>query len=123
MKAVRKRRLILIGLVLAAVVVAVGLSLFALQRHVTYMFSPTYAEAGEAPAGTRSPLGGIAQEGSVRHIHDTLTVDFVAPHRSHQVPVVHTGLLPDLFRGGQSGDASAHGQDGTFVATQVLAKH
>jgi len=123
MKAVRKRRLILIGLVLAAVVVAVGLSLFALQRNVTYMFSPTEVDAGKAPTGNTFRLGGIVKEGSVKHIQDTLKVDFVVTDRFHQMPVVYKGILPDLFREGQSVVATGHVRDGTFVATQVLAKH
>lgn len=123
MKAVRKRRLILIGLVLAAVVVAVVLSLFALQRNVTYMFSPTEVDAGKAPAGSTFRLGGIVKENSVKHVQDSLKVDFVVTDRFHQMPVVYTGILPDLFREGQSVITTGHMQDGTFVATQVLAKH
>src|SRR5699024_11819755 len=32
-------------------------------------------------------------------------------------------IFPDLFREGQSVVATGHVRDGTFVATQVLAKH
>lgn len=123
MKAVRKRRLIIIGLVLAAVVVAVGLSLFALQNNVTYMFSPTEVDAGKAPAGSTFRLGGIVKEGSVERVHGTLKTDFVVTDRFHQMPVVYKGILPDLFREGQSVITTGRVQNGTFVATQVLAKH
>ena len=40
------------------------------------------------------------------------------------VPVVYTGLLPDLFKEGKGVVAQGTlGADGTFKATEVLAKH
>ena len=54
----------------------------------------------------------------------SLEVRFVVTDFSHQVPVVYTGVLPDLFREGAG--VVAHGRlrgDGTFVADEVLAKH
>jgi cytochrome c-type biogenesis protein CcmE len=39
------------------------------------------------------------------------------------MPVKYTGILPDLFREGQSIVATGAMQDGHFVATEVLAKH
>jgi cytochrome c-type biogenesis protein CcmE len=40
------------------------------------------------------------------------------------VPVTFTGVLPDLFREGQGVVAEGSlGPDGTFTASQVLAKH
>ncbi|HET7664045.1 MAG TPA: cytochrome c maturation protein CcmE, partial [Rhodanobacteraceae bacterium] len=98
MKAVRKRRLIVIGLVLAAAVVAAGLTLFALQNNMTYLFSPTEVDAGKAPASGSFRLGGIVEEGSVKRSKDSLKVDFVVTDRFHNMPVEYTGILPDLFR-------------------------
>ncbi len=123
MKAVRKRRLIVIGLVLGAAVVAAGLVVFALQRNMTYLFSPTEVDAGKAPEQATFRLGGIVKEGSVKRSGDSLEVDFVITDRFHQMPVEYTGILPDLFREGQSVVTTGHMQDGRFVATQVLAKH
>jgi cytochrome c-type biogenesis protein CcmE len=37
--------------------------------------------------------------------------------------VTYTGILPDLFRVGQSTITTGAMKDGRFVATQVLAKH
>ena len=42
----------------------------------------------------------------------------------HSVPIVYTGILPDLFREGQG--IVVHGSiaaDGQFTADEVLAKH
>ncbi len=123
MNAVRKRRLIVIGLVLAAAAVAGVLTVFALQRNMTYLFSPTEVDAGKAPAGSTFRLGGIVKEGSVKRSGDSLEVDFVITDRFHSMPVVYTGILPDLFRQGQSVVTTGHMQGNTFVASKVLAKH
>ncbi|HWU69926.1 MAG TPA: cytochrome c maturation protein CcmE, partial [Pseudoxanthomonas sp.] len=40
-----------------------------------------------------------------------------------QLPVVYSGILPDLFRENQAVVATGSLRDGTFVATEVLAKH
>ena len=46
----RKRRLIVVSLVLAAVGVAAGLTALALQQNMTYLFTPSEVNAGKAPA-------------------------------------------------------------------------
>ena len=119
----RKRRLIVISLVLAAVAVAAGLTVLALQQNMTYLYSPTEVEAGHAPATAHFRLGGVVLEKSVKRSNDSLKVDFVVTDRFKDMPVEYTGILPDLFREGQSIVATGAMHDGHFVATEVLAKH
>ncbi|HET7591485.1 MAG TPA: cytochrome c maturation protein CcmE [Rhodanobacteraceae bacterium] len=123
MNPVRKRRLIVALLILGAVGIATTLSVFALQRNVTYLYSPSEVDAGKAPAGHPFRLGGIVEEGSVHRVPDTLTTDFVITDRFQSIPVSYTGILPDLFRVGQSTITTGTMVDGKFVATKVLAKH
>lgn len=119
----RKRRLIVISLVLVAVAAAAGLTLLALQQNMTYLYSPSEVEAGHAPAQARFRLGGVVLEHSIKRASDSLKVDFVVTDRFKEMPVQYTGILPDLFREGQSVVATGALQDGRFVATEVLAKH
>lgn len=119
----RKRRLIVISFVLAAVAVAAGLTALALQQNMTYLYSPSEVEAGHAPAGARFRLGGVVLEKSVVRSNHSLDVEFVVTDRFKDMPVKFTGILPDLFREGQSIVATGEMQDGRFVATEVLAKH
>ena len=119
----RKRRLIVISLVLAAVAVAAGLTVLALQQNMTYLFSPSEVETGQAPASSRFRLGGVVLEKSVKRSNDSLNVDFIVTDRFKELPVEYTGILPDLFREGQSIVATGSLHDGRFVATEVLAKH
>jgi cytochrome c-type biogenesis protein CcmE len=123
MNPVRKRRLIVTLLIVGAVAVAAGLSVFALQRNMTYLFSPTEVDAGKAPESHPFRLGGIVKEGSIHHVPGTLTTDFVITDRFQSIPVTYTGILPDLFRTGQSTITTGTMEHGKFVATQVLAKH
>jgi cytochrome c-type biogenesis protein CcmE len=119
----RRRRLVVISLVLAAVAVAAGLTVLALQQNMTYLYSPSEVAAGHAPDGARFRLGGVVLEHSVRRAADSLRVDFVVTDRFKDMPVQYTGILPDLFREGQSIVATGSMQGDRFVATEVLAKH
>jgi cytochrome c-type biogenesis protein CcmE len=119
----RKRRLVAISLIVVAVAIAATLTVLALQKNMTYLFSPSEVREGHAPPDARFRLGGVVEEHSVRRSNDSLEVDFVVTDRFQTVPVEYTGILPDLFREGQSIIATGAMKDGRFVATEVLAKH
>ena len=123
MNPVRKRRLVITLMILGAVAVAAALAIFALQKNMTYLYSPTEVDAGKAPDGHPFRLGGIVAEGSVHRVPGSLTTTFVLTDRFQSIPVTYTGILPDLFRVGQSTITTGKMENGTFVATQVLAKH
>ena len=119
----RKRRLIAVALVLLAVGVAAALTVTALSRNMTYLFSPSEVEAGKAPGGAPFRLGGVVLEHSIRRDPNSLEVDFVVTDRFHDMPVKYTGILPDLFREGQSIVATGRMDGNHFIAREVLAKH
>ena len=119
----RKRRLIAVALILAAVGVAAALTTMALSRNMTYLFSPSEVLAGGAPNGANFKLGGIVLEHSVVRDTQSLQVAFSVSDRFHEIPVEYTGILPDLFREGQSIIATGRMENGRFVAREVLAKH
>ncbi len=119
----RKRRLIVISLVLAAVAVAATLIGFTLGENTNYLYSPSEVDAGHVPPDTTFRLGGVVLEKSVQRASDSLKVDFIVTDRIKQMPVTYTGILPDLFREGQSIVATGKIENGHFVATQILAKH
>jgi cytochrome c-type biogenesis protein CcmE len=119
----RRRRLIVVSLVLGAVAIAATLTALALQQNMTYLFSPSEIEAGHAPASARFRLGGVVLENSIKRSKDSLAVDFIVTDRFKEMPVRYTGILPDLFREGQSIVATGALEGGHFVASEVLAKH
>jgi cytochrome c-type biogenesis protein CcmE len=109
---------------LAVLGIASALVLNAFQSNMVFFFSPTQVAAKEAPLERSFRIGGLVEEGSIQRDEKTLTVNFVVTDLAQKIPVVYTGLLPDLFREGKGVVAQGKlGQDGVFHAEQVLAKH
>ncbi len=122
MNSARRRRLFLVLALLAAAGVAVALVTLALQQNLTYLYTPTQVHEGVAGAA-RFRLGGEVCDGSIERTPGTLKVRFDVTDRVNALPVRYEGILPDLFREGQSIVATGRMQDGEFVAEQILAKH
>jgi cytochrome c-type biogenesis protein CcmE len=123
MNPTRKRRLALAGLLLLAAAGAGTFIVLALQENLSYLHTPTEVRAGQAPAHARFRLGGVVCEGSVRRTQGSLDVRFAVTDRVRQVPVAFSGILPDMFTEGTSIIATGRMENGTFAATEVLAKH
>lgn len=126
MRTPKKRRLYLVlvcGLCLSA---ATALTLAAFSSSLTYFLSPREVLAKHPAVGLSFRLGGIVQVGSVKTTlaGDTPTTHFAVTDGQAAVPVVFTGVLPDLFREGQGVVAiGGMGPGGVFAADEVLAKH
>ncbi len=123
MTPVRKRRLAIVGMVLGAAAVAAVLVTLALQENLSYLHSPSEVLEGQVGGKSQFRLGGVVQEGSVARTAGTLEVRFEVTDRVANFPVVYSGILPDLFREGQSVIARGRVHDGHFVAEEILAKH
>ena len=109
---------------LAALGIAAALVLNAFQSNLVFFFSPTQVRANEAPRGKVFRIGGMVETGSVKRGNDGLTVRFRVTDTAQTIPVVYTGILPDLFKEGKGVVAQGKlGPDGEFAATEVLAKH
>jgi cytochrome c-type biogenesis protein CcmE len=123
MNPTRKRRLVIVISVLVAAVVAVGLTVFALQNNMNYLLTPSQVQSGEASSYKTFRLGGMVKAGSIQRAGDSLKVTFTVVDADGAMPVEYTGILPDLFRDNQSVIATGHMDNAHFVATEVLAKH
>jgi cytochrome c-type biogenesis protein CcmE len=124
----RKRRLLLVLALLAAAGVAAVLVAMALERNVTYLYTPSEVRDGEAgPAvgsgEARFRLGGMVAKGSFARTAGSLQARFEVDDGDARMPVVYEGILPDLFRENQAVVATGRMRDGVFVAEEVLAKH
>ena len=120
----RTRRGLWIAAGLAALGVAATLVLNAFQSNLVFFFTPSQVAANEAPHNRAFRIGGLVEAGSVVRESDALTVRFRVTDTARTIPVVFTGILPDLFREGKGVVAQGKlGPDGTFRATDVLAKH
>ena len=120
----RHRRFLWIGSGVVLLAAAVGLVLSAFQSNLVFFFSPTDIVENRAPQGRTFRIGGMVVEKSLTRAGDGLTVRFDVTDTAKTVPVVYTGILPDLFKEGKGVVAQGKiGADGVFRATEVLAKH
>ena len=120
----RTRRALWIVSGLAVLGIATGLVLNAFQSNLVFFLTPTQVAANEAPKDRAFRIGGLVEEGSVVREKDALTVRFKVTDTAKTIPVVFTGILPDLFREGKGVVAQGKlAADGTFRASEVLAKH
>jgi cytochrome c-type biogenesis protein CcmE len=119
----KQRRLVLIGGSLTVLAFAAALVLNALRDSIVFFSTPSMAAERKIQPGQRFRLGGLVQTGSLVR-SEQLQVKFVVTDGNAALPVVFTGILPDLFREGQ-GVISEGVLDaaGVFKADTVLAKH
>ncbi|MGN6157827.1 MAG: cytochrome c maturation protein CcmE [Devosia sp.] len=108
-----------LGVVLA---LALGLILFALRDQIVFFYSPTEIHEKQVAAGTPVRLGGLVKAGTWKKTGDQN--EFVVTDGTTDMVARYTGILPDLFREGQGVVIEgAVATDGSFAATNVLAKH
>ena len=119
----RQQRMLAVGLALAGLALAAGLTLKAFRDNMMFFVNVSDVAAGEYPANRNFRIGGLVVDGSVERDEGSLDVRFRVTDLNCELPVVYTGVLPDLFREGQG--VVAHGRMGAdvFVADEVLAKH
>ena len=123
----RKRRrlyvLLACGLGLGS---ASALALSAFSGNLVFFISPSQIAENAPPPGHFFRLGGLVERGSVRrgmvNGHPQAVFRVTDGHASVRVDL--TGVLPDLFRERQGVVAlAAVAPDGSFRASEVLAKH
>ena len=118
----KQKRLATIAGLAVVVALATTLVLVALRDQIVFFYSPSDVVAREVAAGTPMRLGGLVKDGS--WTRDGQDNSFVVTDGAEDIAARYTGILPDLFREGQGVVAEGSlGPDGTFMATNVLAKH
>lgn len=121
----KNQRLILLALALAAVLGAVLLAMSAMRDQAAFFYAPADVARKGLPLDRAVRIGGMVKPGSIRRHPDGVTIDFlVGDDTPATIPVRFTGITPDLFR--EDSGMVAEGRfrpDGTFVATEILAKH
>ena len=114
----------LAGLAVLAVAGASGLALSALKDQAAFFYAPGDVKKQGLPLGRAVRLGGLVENGSIQKAADGVTMHFVVTDGVATTPVTFKGIAPDLFR--EDSGVVAEGQfqsDGSFVATNLLAKH
>ena len=123
MKSLKKQRRIQI-IAIAAVAMAASFAAFYLAAPDALQFfrSPTEVAEKTPPEAEVFRLGGLVEEGSLVRGEGT-SITFRVTDGNASVPVTYSGVLPDLFAEKQGLVPTGRLIDGTFEATEILAKH
>lgn len=108
-----------LGLIMA---LATTLVLVALRDQIVFFYSPSDVVSKDVAPGQSIRLGGLVKDGS--WVRDGQNNSFVVTDGATDISASYVGILPDLFREGQGVVAEGSlGPEGSFQATNVLAKH
>ncbi|HUG06664.1 MAG TPA: cytochrome c maturation protein CcmE [Candidatus Limnocylindria bacterium] len=117
------RRVLLIAVLAAAVLIGF-VAVQNLATSAVYYLTPTEARERGVAAGTAARLGGQVDVGSLRYEPRTRELRFVLSDGTTRVTVIGSGAPPALLREGAGAVVEGtFAPDGTFRATQVIAKH
>ena len=120
----RHKRLLLILAGLAVLGAVAALVLNAFQSNLVFFFTPSQVSAGEAPLERTFRVGGMVERGSLKRQSGQLDVQFVITDTAKTIPVIYSGILPDLFSEGKGVVVQGRlDSTGLFRAEEVLAKH
>ena len=101
MKGLKKqRRIQIIALAVLALIGSTALIGYAMQDGINFFRSPSQVLSEPPAPGETFRIGGLVVEGSIIR-GEGATVSFAVTDTNATVPVVYTGVLPDLFGEGQ----------------------
>lgn len=123
MKGLKKKRrvqlIVFAFLLLAGSTALIG---YAMRDGINYFRSPSQVAEQPPSEGEVFRIGGLVEDGSLQRGQGS-TISFKVTDTKTSVPVSYTGVLPDLFAEGQGMVGTGSMENGTFVATEILAKH
>ena len=119
----KRRRVQLIAFLGSLLVVGtIGIWLVMPSDAINFFRSPTEVVTKPPYEGEVFRIGGLVEKGSIiRGQGETIT--FKVTDTKTEIPVSYTGVLPDLFSEGTGMVATGTMENGTFVASEILAKH
>jgi cytochrome c-type biogenesis protein CcmE len=124
MDAVRRQGLYFIVLALAAIAAIIVLTLYPPKPNFNLFYTPNQIAKGLIASGQLFRLGGKIKKGTIRQNINNLPASFVVSDAQHNVLVEYEGVLPDLFREGQSVVIEGRlDESGIMQAKQVLVRH
>jgi cytochrome c-type biogenesis protein CcmE len=123
MKSLKKKRrvqvIIAVFVALFASVVVIG---YAFQDGINFFRSPTEVLAEPPASNEVFRIGGLVEVGSLVR-GQSEQVSFRVTDGGASVPVVYTGVLPDLFKENEGMVGTGRYVNGVFEASEILAKH
>ena len=123
MKSLKKqRRIQIIGVAVVALVLSTALIGYAMRDGINFFRAPSQVIAEPPAPGEVFRIGGLVASGSLQRGQGE-TIRFDVTDGGASVPVVFSGVLPDLFGEDQGMVGTGRYVNGVFEATEILAKH
>lgn len=118
----KQRRIQVISLLVVVLIAATGIIGYAMRDGINFFRSPTDVIAEPPGESEVFRIGGLVEAGSLQ-MGDNNNVTFRVTDGNGVVPVSYTGILPDLFGEGEGMVGTGRLVDGTFQASEILARH
>ncbi|MEM7721553.1 MAG: cytochrome c maturation protein CcmE [Pseudomonadota bacterium] len=118
----KQRRIQVIMLATAALTLSAVLIGYAMRDGINFFRPPSEIVLDPPPASEVFRIGGLVEEGTLVR-GDGETITFSVTDGGASIPVTYTGILPDLFGEGEGMVGTGRLVDGTFEATEILARH
>lgn len=118
----KKRRIQMVAVAAVALAVSATLIGYGMRDGINFFRSPTQVAEKTPPEDEVFRIGGLVEKGSLIRGEGS-TISFRVTDTKTTIPVAYTGILPDLFKEGQGMVGTGSMRAGTFVATEILAKH
>ena len=118
----KKRRIQVIIASFVALTIATALIGYAMRDGINFFRSPSQVIAEPPSSSEVFRIGGLVEEGSLKRGQGE-SISFSVTDGGASVPVVYTGVLPDLFEENQGMVGTGTYVNGVFQATEILAKH
>ncbi|GAA6201610.1 cytochrome c maturation protein CcmE [Aquicoccus sp. SU-CL01552] len=123
MKSLKKtRRIQVILLAVVALVASTVLIGYGMRDGINFFRAPSQIVAEPPSPSEVFRIGGLVEEGTLVRGQGE-TVRFSVTDGGATIPVVFTGVLPDLFDENQGMVGTGRYVNGVFEATEILAKH
>lgn len=118
----KKRRIQVIVATFVALAIAVALIGTAFKDGINFFRSPSEVIAEPPMPNEVFRIGGLVEVGSLVRGQGE-TISFSVTDGGAVVPVIYTGVLPDLFEENQGMVGTGKYINGVFEASEILAKH
>jgi len=118
----KQRRIQVIALATLALVLSTALIGYGMRDGINFFRSPSQIVAEPPAPNEVFRIGGLVSEGSIVRGQGE-QVSFSVTDGGATVPVVYTGVLPDLFNENEGMVGTGRFVDGVFQADEILARH
>ena len=118
----KQRRIQIIALAAVALTLSTVLIGYAMRDGINFFRAPSQVIAEPPGPNEVFRIGGLVEEGSLV-IGQGESIQFAVTDGGASVPVVFTGIRPDLFGENEGMVATGRYVNGVFEATEILAKH